>query len=311
MFSTTWVLLSLLFKNVLDALCAEIDVASQNFTVSAPVTATWILDSKDIKTSATTTYVLVMINDGPKGETTEASTTITVPPQVTTGIVELIPTANGSHRYEFKGTKGSSSSFSVVNAELIANSISSATVTSFSSGSKTQDTSIATLFSSDVETAPSTLQSPSTQTSSSISQASISVQASQQSTVTPGATTPSTNSSLEGGSSTNPNLIPVILGTISGTILFILLLIATGFLILRRRRLRVNSYSEKAPQRYHDPGSIRNSVYSGYDSESVKYPRTLWNPSDFLTLTPSDSASRCQIRTGQEQISLDSTKGIA
>ncbi|KIK52471.1 hypothetical protein GYMLUDRAFT_49870 [Collybiopsis luxurians FD-317 M1] len=88
-FSSAWVLLSLLSYDVLNALCAQLDVASQNFTVSIPVTVTWILNSENATVSATSTFVLVVINDGPKGETTEAFTTIYAPPQSTTGIVEL------------------------------------------------------------------------------------------------------------------------------------------------------------------------------------------------------------------------------
>ncbi|KAJ3725942.1 hypothetical protein C8R42DRAFT_421871 [Lentinula raphanica] len=264
MLTLAWLLVCIAFV-VQAVLSVEIDVATNlTVTVSAQVTATWILQNGD--RSLSDGFSMVLVRDD-HGEFTEWATVIT-PSGGSIGIIQPTPTMTGSHRFEvFPLQTGSSSAGS--SSPFQVDSLFGKNDPSTDNGSPSNSSS----------------NSNSNSTSGSIT-----------STPRPNPTsTPQAN---------QPYVVAITVSAVLGTILLMLILLALLLFIRRRRRhSKIPSHSIDQhgrwyrSQRYHWSSPQRSRASrdnSGIFETSKTVPMSVWEaPGSWNTpIAPSDSVSR-------------------
>ncbi|KAJ3755306.1 hypothetical protein EV360DRAFT_86028 [Lentinula raphanica] len=251
-------------------------------TVSAKLTATWILQGPN-DDSLRNGFMMVLVNDNPlAGDVPECSTVVN-PNGKSTGIVKLTPTATGTHHIEALSLQTGSSSPGSSNSFDVDSSSSSPLLSVTQYESSTISTSTSSVISAVV-------------TGSSSFTISATIEASY--------TTPIPSPTR----STQPsnNVVAIALSAVFGTILFMLLLLAILLLIRRRRHSKISSHLTNQakpwyhPKRFYWDSTQRVSGASRDDNSdmfetSKTVPMSVWDAPeslDTLSLTPSDSVSR-------------------
>ncbi|KAJ3820742.1 hypothetical protein F5880DRAFT_918665 [Lentinula raphanica] len=294
--------------------------ASATRTISAQVTATWILQGHN-DVSLLNGFMMVLVNDDPRaGEVPEWSTVVN-PNGKSTGIVKLIPTATGTHHIEAlslqtgSGSPGSSNSFDV-DSDSDSDSgsdpkKSSSTTTqpstsrSSSSSSQTSSTSSSSSSSPLLSITQYESSAISTSTSSFIGalvtgSSSFTISATIKASYTSPIPSPTRSSQPSN------NVVAIALSAVFGTILFMLILLAILLLVHRRRHSKISSHLTNQakpwyhPKRFYWNSTQRVSGASRYDNSdmfetSKTVPMSVWDAPeswDTLSLTPSDSVSR-------------------